>query len=548
MPIGTLRRRVRWGPAPAALLALTMLAAACGHGGSVTARTPGQGDTGALNSGVVRTSMGLIRGQVAADYRVFQGIPYAAPPIGPLRWRPPRPAAPWKDLRDGSKPGPQCMQEGRATKATSEDCLTLNVWTPSVGGSAKRPVMVWIHGGGFVNGSGDIYNSRWLAAQGHIVVVTLNYRLGALGFLAHPSLGTGNDVGNYGLADQQAALRWVRSNIASFGGDPAKVTIAGESAGGMSVCDHLVAPGSVGLFRAAIIQSGPCSAQADIAGAEHTSLDYAASVGCGNPATAADCLRALPATKLARPPWYVWLGDSDALSGPVTGTATLPADPVAAAATGHAAKVPVLIGTTHDEFTMFAALRYAHLGRVMTAAEYPAQLAEIFGADSRAVEAHYPPERFGGDVSLAYAAAATDGLFSCVADRVADGLHRQAAVYGYEFNDSHAPATALMRRAPFAVGASHSLDLRYLFNIGGAQPLVPAQRALSNEMIRYWSQFVISGAPNVAGLPAWPPLGDDPAGSPWMSLQPDGSRSQPGFDAAHQCPFWAGAKGLRKAR
>jgi para-nitrobenzyl esterase len=548
MPIGTLRRRVRWGPAPAALLALTMLAAACGHGGSVTARTPGQGDTGALNSGVVRTSMGLIRGQVAADYRVFQGIPYAAPPIGPLRWQPPRPAAPWKDLRDGSKPGPQCMQEGRATKATSEDCLTLNVWTPSVGGSAKRPVMVWIHGGGFVNGSGDIYNSRWLAAQGHIVVVTLNYRLGALGFLAHPSLGTGNDVGNYGLADQQAALRWVRSNIASFGGDPAKVTIAGESAGGMSVCDHLVAPGSVGLFRAAIIQSGPCSAQADIAGAEHTSLDYAASVGCGNPATAADCLRALPATKLARPPWYVWLGDSDALSGPVTGTATLPVDPVAAAATGHAAKVPVLIGTTHDEFTMFAALRYAHLGRVMTAAEYPAQLAEIFGADSRAVEAHYPPERFGGDVSLAYAAAATDGLFSCVADRVADGLHRHAPVYAYEFNDSHAPATALMRRAPFAVGASHSLDLRYLFNIGGAQPLVPAQRALSNEMIRYWSQFVISGAPNVAGLPAWPPLGDDPAGSPWMSLQPDGSRSQPGFDAAHQCPFWAGAKGLRKAR
>ena len=548
MPIGTLRRRARWGPAAAALLVLTMVAAACGHGGSVTSRTPGQGDTGALNSGVVRTKMGLVRGQVAADYRLFQGIPYAAPPLGPLRWQPPQPAAPWKDLRDGSKPGPQCMQEGRGAKVTSEDCLTLNVWTPSVGGGGKRPVMVWIHGGGFVNGSGDIYKARWLAAQGHIVVVTLNYRLGALGFLAHPSLGAGNDVGNYGLADQQAALRWVRGNIASFGGDPAKVTIAGESAGGMSVCDHLVAPGSAGLFRAAIIQSGPCSAQADIAGAEHTSLDYAASVGCGDPATAAACLRALPAAKLARPPWYVWLGDSDALSGPVTGTATLPLDPVAAAATGHAAKVPVLIGTTHDEFTMFAALRYAHLGRVMTAAEYPAQLAEIFGADSRAVEAHYPPEHFGGDVSLAYAAAATDGLFSCVADRVADGLHRQAAVYGYEFNDSHAPATSLMRRAPFAVGASHSLDLRYLFNIGGAQPLAPEQRALSSAMIRYWSQFVTSGAPKVAGLPAWPPLGDDPADSSWMSLQPDGSRAQPGFDAAHQCPFWAGAKGLRKAR
>ncbi|HVQ98052.1 MAG TPA: carboxylesterase family protein [Mycobacterium sp.] len=548
MPIGTLRRRVRWGPAPAALLVLAMLAAACGHGGQGTVRTPGQGDTGALNSGVVRTSMGLIRGQVAADYRLFQNIPYAAPPLGPLRWRPPQPAAPWPGLRDGSKPGPQCMQEGREKRPTSEDCLTLNVWTPPIAGGGKRPVMVWIHGGGFVNGSADIYNSRWLAAQGHIVVVTLNYRLGALGFLAHPSLGAGNDIGNYGLADQQAALRWVRNNIAGFGGDPAKVTIAGESAGGMSVCDHLVAPGSVGLFRAAIIQSGPCSAQADIAGAEHTSLDYAASVGCGDPATAADCLRALPAVKLARPPWYVWLGDSDALSGPVTGTAALPVDPVAAVATGHAAKVPVLIGTTHDEFTMFAALRYAHLGRVMTAAEYPAQLAGIFGADGGAVQAHYPPERFGGDVSLAYAAAVTDGLFSCVADRVAEGLRRNATVYGYEFNDLHAPSTALMRRAPFPVGASHSLDLRYLFNIGGAQPLNPAQRALSNEMIRYWSQFVISAAPKVAGLPVWPALGDDPAGSPWMSLQPDGGRALAGFDTAHQCPFWAGAKGLRKDR
>ncbi|EUA07116.1 carboxylesterase family protein [Mycobacterium xenopi 4042] len=168
---------------------------------------------------MVRTATGLVRGQVAADYRLFQGIPYAAPPVGPLRWQPPRPPAPWRGMRDASKPGPQCMQESRGRKSTSEDCLTLNVWTPPLGATAeKHPVMVWIHGGGFVNGSGDLYNSRWLVAQGHIVVVTINYRLGALGFLAHPSLGAGNRVGNYGLADQQAALRWVRDNIASFGG------------------------------------------------------------------------------------------------------------------------------------------------------------------------------------------------------------------------------------------------------------------------------------------------------------------------------------------
>lgn len=549
VPIGTLRRRLRHGRAATALLLVALVAACCGHSSGATARrTPGQGDTGALNAGVVRTSAGLIRGQVAADYRLFQGIPYAAPPVGPLRWQPPQPAAPWPGMRDGSKPGPQCMQEGRGNKATSEDCLTLNVWTPPVAGGQKRPVMVWIHGGGFVNGSGDLYNSRWLAAQGHIVVVTLNYRLGALGFLAHPSLGTGGNVGNYGLADQQAALRWVRNNIASFGGDPTKVTIAGESAGGMSVCDHLVAPGSTGLFRAAIIQSGPCQAQADLASAQHTSLDYAASVGCGNPVTAAGCLRALPATKLARPPWYVWIGDSDALSGPVTGTAALPVDPVAASAAGHAAKVPVLIGTTHDEFTMFAALRYLHLGRTITAAEFPAVLKDMFGTDGPAVMAQYPPERYGGNLSLAYAAAVTDSLFSCVADRMADALHPGAAVYGYEFDDPHPPATESLRRAPFPVGASHSLDLRYLFGMGGASPLSPPQRALSNEMIRYWSQFVTTGAPKAADLPGWPPVGGDPANSQWMSLQPDGSTVISGFAAAHQCPFWAGLKGLQKDR
>ena len=438
------------------------------------------------------------------------------------------------------------MQESRGSKATSEDCLTLDVWTPPVGpGVGKRPVMVWIHGGGFVTGSGDIYNSRWLAAQGHIVVVTINYRLSALGFLAHPSLGTGGDVGNYGLTDQQAALRWVKHNIADFGGDPAKVTIAGESAGAMSVCDHLVAPGSRGLFRAAVIQSGPCQAQADLASAQNTSLDYAASMGCADRDTAAECLRALPATKLARPPWYVRIGDSDALSGPVTGTTALPIDPVGASAASRAARVPVLIGTTHDEFTMFAALRYLRLGREMTAAEYPATLTDIFGVDGRAVMAHYPPERYGGDASLAYAAAVTDGLFSCVADRMANMLRQGAPVYGYEFDDPHPPAPDPMRRPPFPVGASHSLELRYLFGVGGAPPLNPEQRALSNQMIRYWSQFVTTGAPKVAGLPDWPPVGPNPANSRWMSLRPDGTRVMLNFDASHQCPFWASLKGNR---
>ncbi len=531
-----------------AVLLTALLAAACARGGGITSHKSEPAYAGPLDAGVVRTSMGVVRGMVAADYRLFQGIPYAAPPEGPFRWQPPRPAAKWSGMLDASKPGPQCMQDTgpdpHVGKPTSENCLTLNVWTPPRGrGNEKRPVMVWIHGGGFVNGSSDVYHSRSLAAKGHIVVVTINYRLGALGFLAHPALGPPDSVGNYGLADQQAALRWVRAHIADFGGDPHKVTIAGESAGGMSVCDHLVAPGSAGLFRAAIIQSAPCQAQADRATGQRHSVDYAAAAGCRNPASTAACLRALPATALDRPPWYAFIGDSDALSGPVTGTTLLPDGPVAAFAAGRAARVPVLIGVNHDEFTMFAALRYIKLGRGVRPAEYPDLLADIFGADGAAVVAHYPLDHYGGDASLAYSAAVTDGVFACATDRLADSLSQGAPVYSYEFDDPHAPAPDSLRHAPFPVGASHSLELRYLFNVGVAPRLDPGQRMLSDQMISYWTHFVANGAPKAKGQPGWPAKGGDPDHNFWMSLRPGGSGVITNFEEAHQCLFWASLKG-----
>ena len=234
---------------------------------------------------MAQTTAGTVRGVVESDHRLFADIPYAAPPVGPLRFRPPAQAKAWKGVRDATKPGPRCIQDPGADpefgRQSDEDCLTLNVWTPTTT-TPPKPVMVWIHGGSFTGGSGKIYDGQWLVERGDIIVVTINYRLGTLGFLAHPGLGPPGDVGNYGLQDQQAALRWVRDNIANFGGDPEKVTVAGESAGGMSVCDHLVAPGSQGLFRAAIIQSAPCEAQADLPAAERSSLDYAARVGCGD--------------------------------------------------------------------------------------------------------------------------------------------------------------------------------------------------------------------------------------------------------------------------
>lgn len=520
----------------AALIFAIAVVAGCTAGPSDgPASTPGP------DPALVRTASGAVRGTVADDHRLFAGIPYAAPPVGALRWRPPEPAPAWDGERQATRSGPRCLQDPGGDielgRQTDEDCLTLNVWTPPAS-NEKRPVMVWIHGGAFVNGSGGIYDARRLAARGDMVVVTVNYRLGTMGFLAHPALGAPGDVGNYGLADQQAALRWVRDNIADFGGDPDKVTVAGESAGGMSVCDHLVAPGSAGLFQAAIIQSAPCQAQAPLPVAEQRSLDYAAGAGCPDPATAAECLRALPADKLRKPVWFVEIG-ADELTGPVTGTKALPVDPVRAIADGTAARVPVLIGTNRDEFTLFVAMRYLQHDDRYTPEQYPGLLADTFGPDAGQVAARYPVDGFGADpqvsVPLAYAATVTDGEFACIADRMAARLAGGAPVYAYEFNDRAAPAPEPLRTLPFPVGASHSLELRYLFDVGGAPPLSPAQQTLSDQMIDYWAAFVASGAPSASDAPQWPQFGD---GS-FLSLQPDGNRVTRDYAREHQCAFWA---------
>jgi para-nitrobenzyl esterase len=519
------------------LAVVLLLVAGCGRGDGA-AVVPSQPSDPAL----AQTASGTVRGVVTPDYRMFAGIPYAAPPVGPLRWQAPAPAPSWPGVRKSTRPGPRCMQDTsdlELGRQTGEDCLSLNVWTPRAASNQRRPVMVWIHGGAFINGSSGIYDARWFASRGDIVVVTLNYRLGALGFLAHPALGPPGDVGNYGLADQQAALRWVRDNIGGFGGDPDKVTIAGESAGGMSVCDHLVAPGSAGLFRAAIIQSGPCQAQVALPEAQRASLDYARQAGCGDPASAATCLRALPADKLRKPVWYFGIGD-DKLSGPVTGTPTLPVDPVTEFARGGAAKVPVLIGTNRDEFTLFVALQYLRLGKDLTPVQYPQQLSNAFGAGAGAVAARYPLDRYGGSAPLAYSAAVTDGVFACESDRIGQSLAAGSAVYAYEFNDRNPPMPDALRTLPFPVGASHSLELRYLFDLGGAPALTPAQQVLSDQMIDYWSRFVATGAPNVEHQPGWPELGTS---DNRLSLQPDAVKVISDFDQTHQCPFWATLKG-----
>lgn len=527
-------RPIRW---ITAVLAIASLVAGCGP-----ATPAGKG----AEADVVWTTAGPVRGRVVefpgeAGLRIFEGVPYAAAPVGALRWRSPEAPVPWTAVRDATKPGSRCIQDVRADpdfgRRTSEDCLNLTVWAPQdATRNSPRPVMVWIHGGGFLNGSSDIYNSHWLARRGDIVVVTINYRLGALGFLAHPALAgrdaAGEEPGNYGLADQQAALRWVRDNIADFGGDPGKVTIAGESAGAMSVCDHLVAPESAGLFRAAIMQSGPCQAQADLPAAERVSLAYAARVGCRDAADV-QCLLDVPASRLQDGPLYVHIG-ANAVTGPVTGTRRLPVGPPTVASRAPTEPVPVLIGNTADEFTLFVALTYLRQHRL---APYPTLLSQTFGVQAPAVAARYPLDRYDGSVALAYSAAVTDGVFACPIDAMATGLAHRAPVYAYEFADSHAPAPEPMRHVPFAVGASHALDLRYLFDMGGAPPLNPAQRELSHQMIDYWSRFVTTGVPDVAGEPPWPALRPDRPER--VSLIPGAVAVSTDFAERHHCGFWS---------
>ncbi|MDQ0380579.1 carboxylesterase/lipase family protein [Amycolatopsis thermophila] len=474
---------------------------------------------------VVSLGAGRLRGTVAADHRLFQGIPYAAPPIGPLRWRPPQPVAAWTGVRDATAPGARCPQPGAEG---SEDCLFLNVTTPA-DTHERHPVLVWVHGGAFLGGSGDTYDARELAARGDLVVVTLNYRLGALGWLAHPALAHEGGAGNFGLLDQQAALRWVRDNIAAFGGDPARVTVAGESAGAMSVCDHLVSPGSAGLFRAAIVQSGPCQAHATAAAAAQASTAYAANVGCADPATAASCLRALPFAALLTAPRYYDLAGVP-VAGPVTGEALLPANPVDAIASGAAARVPVMVGVTRDEFTLFLAQQYAATGKTVTAADYPPALAKVFGAGAPAVAGEYPLAAYDS-APRALAAALTDSAFACVARDMASSLSRTAPVYAYEFDDPHAPAPDSLSRTPFPLGAAHSLELPYLF--GDGRSLDDGQRQLSAEMIADWAAFVRTGAPG----PGWPRF--DPAHEQVRTLAPGETQVSAGYATAHHCDFWA---------
>jgi para-nitrobenzyl esterase len=452
---------------------------------------------------LVKTESGLVRGVAANGVISWKGIPYAAPPVGNLRWREPQPAAAWSRVLDAKQFGSACMQEDKVPK--SEDCLTLNVWSPAAPSSQPLPVMVWIHGGAMVHGSSAIYPADALAAQG-VVVVSMNFRLGRLGYFAHPALAAEapNEVhGNYGYMDQRAALEWVQRNIAAFGGDPNQVTIFGESAGGGSVLAHLVSPMSRGLFQRAILQSpgtpGPRAGvipSTSLAAAEKLAVDYACSIGAtGEGADALQKLRALPAAAL-----------TEATGGPETIAALsagmvpngmamsiidgrfLVEQPEAAVAAGRQAKIPIMIGATDRDL----AIGTAHSKD---------ELFANFGPDAAEARRQYDPN---GDQTL-------DELKQQVfADRT---LVEPARHFAKEMARSGQPVW-LYRFAYVSEGqrgqlkgAQHGFEIPFTLKIPAAlvgDKVTPADKAMGDLASAYWVQFAKTGDPNGGGLPAWP--------------------------------------------
>jgi para-nitrobenzyl esterase len=491
---------------------------------------------------IVTTSDGAVRGAAAGTVNEFLGIPYAAPPTGNLRWRPPQPAADWRGVRDATQFGPSCPQSAVKNPflppgPVSEDCLYLNVYTPTARPGANRPVLVWIHGGGLVQDGGRNYDGTKLAADG-TVVVTINYRLGALGFLAHPALASrpGGAAGNYGLMDQQAALRWVQRNIARFGGDPDNVTIAGQSAGGLSVLAQLVSPGARGLFQRVIVQSGTFALnQRPLATAEAAGETFATAVGC--PDQSAACLRNVPVSDLVANfgveiPGVV---DGSVLTQPI-GTAL---------ARGQFARVPVINGITHDEELLFVAglgitvsqgTNIPLAGDPTKPANYQANIAQALGVSApraAAIANEYPLSAYPNSV-VAFSLLVSDASFACPALQVDRWTAaRGAPTYAYQFNDDNAPVNIVGKSLGLA---THGTELPYLFDQPNTPVVLnPDQQALAASMRTDWARFAASGNPSTRVLP-WPSIG---SGTKVLSLVPLQSQVTTDFATAHHCSFWA---------
>jgi len=497
---------------------------------------------------LVFTFSGPVRGSVtSAGVREFLGIPYAAPPVGNLRWRPPVPHAPWFAPLEATQFANHCPQPPSpfGIASVTEDCLFLNVFTPDSNDFFHpRAVMVWIHGGALVTGESNDYDPTALVQDG-VIVVTINYRLGALGFLAH-SVFAGettdpdrdrdtdpNSAGDYGLMDQQLALRWVRDNIRFFGGDPLSVTIFGESAGGLSVFSQLASPSSEGLFHKAIIESGAYALNTQsLAVAEAAGTAFAAAAGCS--AQTAACLRALPVTTiLANEDFAGYTPNVDGKFFPLSLNTAL--------ATGQFHHVPVIQGSNHDEWRLFTALDFdlTPAGPIPNnEAAYVAALATLVGPAAPLVAAQYSLASFPS-ADIAFATAGTDAVFACPALGADLSMSQFVPLSTYEFSDENAPQDFLPP-VSFPYASAHASELQYLFALPVAVPRPPLnaqQLQLSSTIEHYWTNFAKFGNPNGRGVPVWQEF--NPIAGNFQSLIPPSPMQETNFATSHHCAFWA---------
>jgi para-nitrobenzyl esterase len=526
----------------------------------------------AASSLKVETQEGPVQGFVKNGVREFLGIPYAAPPVGNLRWMPPRNPAPWTKVLQATGFGPTCAQitelgvfAGPANN--NADCLFLNVFSPNVNSAArtKLPVIFWIHGGGNVDGESNDYDASKLAAQGHTVVVTINYRLGLLGFFANPAIDKeGHLFGNYGTLDQQFALKWVQNNIAAFGGDKNNVTVGGQSAGSANTEANVISPLSKGLFNRAIFESLVIE-PVTLATAETKGTAFSVAAGCGSRATptVAACLRnltvaqimSLQGTASADGPFVISPG------GLLQDGHILPSSTFASAIqVGRFNHMPIMSGSAEDEenFTLGIEEFFESPRVPFTAANYSAMIASFTGSElvsaegdgtfplgtPAAVQAHYPLNAFPTP-QLAMDRIGTDPEV-CQQRAINKLFATQVPVYAYEFDDRTAPSylPAMPGYVPLAY---HTGDIQYLFPLyhGGPQGIVHQlnrqQENLSDELVAAWTNFAWTSNPNGQGNMPWPlykPNKPNVASilsenSPVLTTFSDAE-----FSAAHQCNFW----------
>jgi para-nitrobenzyl esterase len=482
---------------------------------------------------------GDVQGEIVGtdtQARQFLGIPYAKPPVGELRWKAPQKPEPWNNLRDATQFGKRCAQlmSARLQNAASddEDCLYLNVWTPFPVTGNALPVMLWIHGGGNVNGSanepvpfvntGLFYTGQFLASNHGVVVVSINYRLGLFGFFEHPELTAEGSSGNQALLDQQMAMTWVRDNIARFGGDPANVTIFGESAGSFNVCMHVAAPSSRGLFHRAISQSGGCTTlQRSKPDAEKAGAELGAQLGCDGPGALA-CLRGKAAAELMKSPDVAaGLGFDPSVDGTF-----MPDQPRNLYDAGDIAKVPYLLGSNTDEGTLFLPAPPP-----TTNDQYLAILQNDFGATTAPqIAIAYPVSNFEGAMPTPPAAALArvigDSRLVCTTfDTAVRAATAGSSVFLYNFD------IAVVIPGIY-LGATHGAELTSVF---GTSPTFTAEtRGASELMQRYWTNFARTGDPNGGSDPTWPAFGASSNVRLNLAIQPSVATDF----RAKECAFW----------